>query len=463
MGQTSIINIQRKPGALTAFLALLIAVFTLGAAPLTHAAEQGSSGARGYVVDQADAFTDTASIQQTAEQVAADTEHTIAVLTIDTPHVTADNYDEDVISYLKGNPVGDFQAEDGTLPQDTVLITISPKVRQLGAYAGDENNISRDDVEAITGAMIPHAQDANWDQAAHEALAVTSDRYAPTKTRDDTTTTVPNTTVGLIAFLGTSVLVGGTIMIVIVIRWARITPPEPEEALATKRTWQAMRSQADHPDVPTVTRARYATHQATEFLNNAVKPGGKVSRSNTKRYEDFANKEWQEKVQADIGYYRQTPGTNWEDRWAARVNEARDQTTEAILSAEELLENPDTKKLGKQARKIANTAAEQIEQINDDVLHTRTSTDTGEEQLRNVIRNLKRKAKEFRTTHSNQLPERDSSNHYNNSWFIPALVGYTAGTHASSSGGGSTSSGATFGSFGSFGGGGGFTGGSTGF
>lgn len=140
---------------------LLLWLFSVSA----QAVGTGENEFPGHVIDHAGVLTDPDAIEQAA--TSAEGEYDLYVLTVDGPYVAADNYDADVQQFLQDNPdLGEFQSEDGLLRDDAVLITISPQVLQLGAYAGDNVDIERGGVVDITDAMTSPAQDGDWDQTA---------------------------------------------------------------------------------------------------------------------------------------------------------------------------------------------------------------------------------------------------------------------------------------------------------
>lgn len=104
----------------------------------------------------------------------------VAVLTTgDGADVHKDTYDDDVLTYLEEHK--DRAVLDGSgsgLRDGLILIAVSPDVRQVGVYAGDDVDLDADGVEEVVEAVRPDARAERWDtvavRGAKKALAVTT-------------------------------------------------------------------------------------------------------------------------------------------------------------------------------------------------------------------------------------------------------------------------------------------------
>lgn len=118
------------------------------------------------IYDDANVLDDE-KVAKEISALSSDEDAHIAVIASDDPSLTEDGYDEDVKSLIANGDYADIQGEgDETLNPDVVLISISPDLRKLGTYAGDD--ISRADqiADKAVGEMKSPARDGDWDQTA---------------------------------------------------------------------------------------------------------------------------------------------------------------------------------------------------------------------------------------------------------------------------------------------------------
>ena len=91
----------------------------------------------------------------------------IAVLTSDDPSLSENGYDEDVKALIDNGDYADIQGSgDATLKPDVVLISISPDLRKLGTYAGDDITRADQIADKAVGEMKSPARAGDWDQTA---------------------------------------------------------------------------------------------------------------------------------------------------------------------------------------------------------------------------------------------------------------------------------------------------------
>lgn len=96
------------------------------------------------------------------------------VWSVEDDSITENNYDRDVREHL--DTLDEPDVAEGTSLQDEVaLITLSPELRQLGVYAGDDVDISNRVVQDAVDDMRPHAADAEWDDAMVAGVESVSD------------------------------------------------------------------------------------------------------------------------------------------------------------------------------------------------------------------------------------------------------------------------------------------------
>ncbi|GAA3559747.1 hypothetical protein GCM10022197_14040 [Microlunatus spumicola] len=104
----------------------------------------------------------------------------VAVLTTgDDADVSKDGYDDDVLTYLEDHDdAAVLDPDGGGLRDGLILIAVSPDVRQVGVYAGDDVDLDADGVEDVVNAVRPDARAGRWDavvvRGAKKALAVTA-------------------------------------------------------------------------------------------------------------------------------------------------------------------------------------------------------------------------------------------------------------------------------------------------
>ena len=104
----------------------------------------------------------------------------VAVLTTaDDADVGKDTYDDDVLRYLEEQD--DRAVLDGDsngLRDGLILVAVSPDVRQVGVYAGDDVDLDADGVEEVVDAVRPDARAGRWKavvvRGTQKALAVTA-------------------------------------------------------------------------------------------------------------------------------------------------------------------------------------------------------------------------------------------------------------------------------------------------
>lgn len=152
----------RRFAIATATIFLLSLVAALLTPPITaHAAVTDVT-----IYDDAGVLDDEAVSKEISE-LSSDEDVHIAVLTSDDSSLTDNGYDEDVKALIDNGDYADIQGSAGeTLKPDVILISISPDLRKLGTYAGDE--ISRADqiADKAVGEMKSPAQAGDWDQTA---------------------------------------------------------------------------------------------------------------------------------------------------------------------------------------------------------------------------------------------------------------------------------------------------------
>jgi hypothetical protein len=221
----------------------------------------------GRVVHEINALRNTAGI-------------TVAVLsTGDDADVHKDTYDDDVLTYLEEH---DDQAvlnddRDG-LRDGLILVAVSPGVRQVGVYAGDDVDLDADGVEEVVEAVRPDARAGRWDavvvRGAKKALTVTAggegtsssdpdpDDQDPYPDNDPTSTgTTPPVRVGPIlgGVAGAGALIGAPFLVVAVVRRRKrraaslAWTPEPAAVADALRQWRDALEQVQmtgYPDPP---------------------------------------------------------------------------------------------------------------------------------------------------------------------------------------------------------------------
>lgn len=148
-----------KVASIALSIGVLLTIFTPGLA--AHAAVTDVS-----VYDTADILDDE-RVADEVKELASDEDVHIAILTSDDPALTENNYDEDVKNLIGSGKYEDVQGDGGqVLKPDVVLISISPEIRKLGTYAGDD--VSRADkiADKAVGEMKSPARDGDWDETA---------------------------------------------------------------------------------------------------------------------------------------------------------------------------------------------------------------------------------------------------------------------------------------------------------
>jgi uncharacterized membrane protein YgcG len=104
----------------------------------------------------------------------------VAVLTTgDDADVHKDTYDDDVLTYLEEHDDKAALDSDGDgLRDGLILVAVSPDVRQVGVYAGNDVDLDADGVEEVVEAVRPNARAGRWNavvvHGAKKALAVTA-------------------------------------------------------------------------------------------------------------------------------------------------------------------------------------------------------------------------------------------------------------------------------------------------
>ncbi|GAB2575575.1 DUF5129 domain-containing protein [Microlunatus antarcticus] len=205
----------------------------------------------------------------------------VAVLTTgDDADVHKDTYDDDVLTYLEEHDDKAVLSSDGDgLRDGLILIAVSPDVRQVGVYAGDDVDLDSDGVEEVVAAVRPDARAGRWDDVvvggAKKALAVTAagegtssdepdsddQTYYPTSPENDPTDTTSPVPVGAIVGLvaGVGALIGAPWAVVAARRRRRrraellAWTPEPSAVADALRQWRdaieqvQMTGYPDHP------------------------------------------------------------------------------------------------------------------------------------------------------------------------------------------------------------------------
>lgn len=205
----------------------------------------------------------------------------VAVLTTgDDADVQPDTYDDDVLTYLEEHDAKAVLNDDSDgLRDGLILVAVSPDVRQVGVYAGDDVDLDADGVEEVVAAVRPDARAGRWDvvavRGAQKALAVTAagdstgssdpgdqDPY-PTDPENDPTSTDTTSPVragpivGGVA--GVGVLVGAPWAVLAVNRRRRrraamlAWTPEPAVVAVALRQWRDAIEQVQmtgYPDQP---------------------------------------------------------------------------------------------------------------------------------------------------------------------------------------------------------------------
>ena len=188
----------------------------------------------------------------------------VAVLTTrDDADVHKDTYDDDVLTYLEDHHDGAVLDGDG-LRDGLILIAVSPGVRQVGVYAGDDVDLDADGVEQVVDAVRSDARAGRWDDVvvhgAKKALAVTAagqgtgsdepdadDQGAyPTDPDGDPTAIGTSSPMGIGPILGilggTGALIGIPFAVVGVVRRSRrraaMLAWTPEPAAVADALWQ---------------------------------------------------------------------------------------------------------------------------------------------------------------------------------------------------------------------------------
>lgn len=118
------------------------------------------------IYDQADVLDDSAVEKQIAA-LSSDQDLHIAVLVSDDPTLSDSNYDEDIKSLIDGGDYADIAGSgEQTLKPDILLITISPDLRKLGVYAGDDIPRADQIADHAVGEMKDPARDGDWNATA---------------------------------------------------------------------------------------------------------------------------------------------------------------------------------------------------------------------------------------------------------------------------------------------------------
>jgi uncharacterized membrane protein YgcG len=202
----------------------------------------------------------------------------VAVLTTgEDADVHKDTYDDDVLTYLEEHDdKAVLDSDSDGLRNGLILVAVSPDVRQVGVYAGDDVDLDADGVQEVVDAVRTDARAERWDAVAvggaKKALAVTAadqdssssdpddqDSY-PTSPDNDpasTDTTAP-VRVGPIlgALVGVGALVGASVAVVrrrrrraALLAWT----PEPTAVADALRQWRDAIEQVQmtgYPDQP---------------------------------------------------------------------------------------------------------------------------------------------------------------------------------------------------------------------
>ncbi len=207
----------------------------------------------------------------------------MVLTTGDDADVHKDTYDDDVLTYLEEHDDTAVLNGDGDgLRDGLILIAVSPDVRQVGVYAGDDVDLDADGVEEVVEAVRPDARAGRWSavvvRGAKKALATTaaaagtgssdpdSDDQDPYPTYPDNDPSLPDTTspvqvgpvvgvVGVVA--GVGALIGAPWVVVAVGRRRKrraallAWTPEPAAVAGALRQWRDAIEQVQMTATPT--------------------------------------------------------------------------------------------------------------------------------------------------------------------------------------------------------------------
>ncbi|SDU86484.1 hypothetical protein SAMN04488544_1157 [Microlunatus sagamiharensis] len=172
-GATRAVRVVRAAGAVTAAVLVLVvpAGNALAAAPTTRASLVLDDG---RILDDRQVVKDINALRNR-------TGVEVAVLTTEgDADVHKDTYDDDVLTYLQEHD--DQIVLDGGgdgLRDGLILLAVSPGVRQVGVYAGDDVDLDADGVEEVVDAVRADARAGRWEEVAvggaRKALAVTAE------------------------------------------------------------------------------------------------------------------------------------------------------------------------------------------------------------------------------------------------------------------------------------------------
>lgn len=164
--------------AFAIFALLFFTAFTVGAAD-TQTDESTQANALGLdeisVIDEAGLFGEEqlGTLYSATDNMG---QYDLFLLTLEGQSEA--NYDEDIYTYVTEELADtDGFTTDG-LAEDTVLMTMSPDIRQLGIYGGTTADLSPNDVEAVVRAMAPGARDDDWHRAAQDGFGTLSERFS---------------------------------------------------------------------------------------------------------------------------------------------------------------------------------------------------------------------------------------------------------------------------------------------
>ncbi|MGI3784055.1 MAG: DUF5129 domain-containing protein [Janthinobacterium lividum] len=166
-------SLLRRVFGVVAAAALVVAVpaGTAAAAPQTTRASLILDDAR--ILDDSQVVHDINALRNKAGVE-------VAVLTTgDEADVHKDTYDDDVLTYLEEHDDKTLLGGDRDRLRDRlILIAVSPDVRRVGVYAGDDVDLDADGVAEVVEAVRPDARAGRWDavvvRGAKRTLAVTS-------------------------------------------------------------------------------------------------------------------------------------------------------------------------------------------------------------------------------------------------------------------------------------------------
>lgn len=129
---------------------------------ITAASEQSAQLTdESLIIDEADILDSEGLVEEI--NGLDDAEVRIGVFTSD--EADEDDYDATITERLvELDPDG--LIEDGELADDAVVVVLSPELRQLGIYSGDDAEDAEPSVASVTEAMTLPAQDADWNEAA---------------------------------------------------------------------------------------------------------------------------------------------------------------------------------------------------------------------------------------------------------------------------------------------------------